>query len=93
MSEADRYAKIVYWSEEDQCFIGCCPRLVLGGCHGDDPKAVFAELCEIVAEAVELYGKDGRPLPPPDSRLEHKRREQGGSNCQLKCAALTQRDT
>ena len=45
MSNADRYAKIVYWSEEDQCFIGCCPKLVLGGCHGDDPKAVFAELC------------------------------------------------
>jgi predicted RNase H-like HicB family nuclease len=66
MSEADRYAKIVYWSEEDQCFIGCCPRLVVGGCHGDDPKIVFAELCEIVREAVELYAKDGRPLPPPD---------------------------
>ncbi len=57
MSDADRYAKIVYWSEEDQCFIGCCPKLVLGGCHGDDPKAVFAELCEIVSEAVELYAK------------------------------------
>lgn len=67
MSDADRYAKIVYWSEEDQCFIGSCPRLVLGGCHGDDPKKVFADLCEIVAEAIELYVKDGRPLPLPDS--------------------------
>jgi len=70
MSDADRYAKIVYWSEEDQCFIGCCPRLVIGGCHGDDPKTVFAELCEIVDEAVELYAKDGRPLPPPDTHSD-----------------------
>jgi len=70
MSDADRYTKIVYWSEEDQCFIGCCPRLVLGGCHGNDPKAVFAELCDIVSEAVAVYAKDGRPLPPPDCNYD-----------------------
>ena len=67
MTNTDHYAKIVYWSDEDQCFIGCCPRLLIGGCHGDDPKAVFAELCEIVGETVEIYAKDGRSLPPPDT--------------------------
>ena len=30
MSDADRYAIIVCWSEGDQYFIGCCPRLVIG---------------------------------------------------------------
>jgi hypothetical protein len=35
--------------------------------HGDDQKKVFNELCEIVEEAIELYRKDGRPLPPPTS--------------------------
>ena len=35
-----------------------------GGCFGDDEKAVFAELCEIVEEVVELYREDGKPLPP-----------------------------
>lgn len=70
MSDADRYAKIVYWSDEDQCLIGCGPRLVISGCHADDPKTVFAELCEIVDEAVELYAKDGRPLPPPDTHSD-----------------------
>ena len=69
-SGADRYAKVVYWSEEDQCFIGCCSRLIIGGCHGDDPKAVFAELCDIVGEAVALYLKDGRPLPSPDTHYD-----------------------
>lgn len=70
MNNSDHYAKIVYWSDEDQCFIGCCPRLVIGGCHGDDPKAVFAELCDIVGEAVEVYAKDGRSLPPPDTNYD-----------------------
>ena len=56
--------KSVEWSVEDQCFVGSAPGLVLGGCHGDDEKAVFAELCEIVEEAIALLKADGRPLPP-----------------------------
>ena len=28
---------------------------------------VFDELCEIVEEAIALYGKDGKPLPPATS--------------------------
>jgi predicted RNase H-like HicB family nuclease len=67
MKDSARYAKIVAWSDEDQCFVGSCPGLLYGGCHGDDEKAVFAELCEIVDEMIELYKKDGKPLPPPTS--------------------------
>jgi predicted RNase H-like HicB family nuclease len=70
MIEADRYTKIVYWSDEDQCYVGCCPRLVLGGCHGEDPKTVFSELCEIVDEAIQLHLQDGRPLPQPDTNYD-----------------------
>jgi predicted RNase H-like HicB family nuclease len=64
MKESARYVKIVEWSDEDQCFVGSCPGLFYGGCHGGDEKAVFAELCEIVEETIELYKKDGNPLPP-----------------------------
>jgi predicted RNase H-like HicB family nuclease len=67
MKDSAKYAKIVEWSDEDQCYVGSAPGLVLGGCHGDDEKEVFNELCEIVEEAVELYRKDGRPLPPSTS--------------------------
>ena len=45
MNIATRYVKIVEWSEEDECFVGSCPGLFYGGCHGDDEQAVFAELC------------------------------------------------
>jgi predicted RNase H-like HicB family nuclease len=62
-----KYAKIVEWSEEDQCYVGSAPGLILAGCHGDDEKKVFDELCQIVEEPIELYTKDGKPLPPPTS--------------------------
>jgi predicted RNase H-like HicB family nuclease len=65
MRESARYAKIVEWSDEDQCYVGSSPGLILGGCHGLDEKEVFAQLCDIVEEAIELYKQDGKPLPPP----------------------------
>ncbi|MCP5158611.1 MAG: hypothetical protein H6975_04215 [Gammaproteobacteria bacterium] len=63
MNGSIRYVKIVEWSEEDQCFVGSCPELFYGGCHGGDEKQVFAELCDIVEETIELYKTDGKPLP------------------------------
>ena len=51
--------------EEDQCYVGSAPGSILGGCHGSDEKVVFAELCQIVDEAIALYQTDGKPLPPP----------------------------
>ena len=65
MKESARYAKIVEWSEEDHCFVGSAPGLVYGGCDGPDEKEVFAQLCQIVEETIELYHQDGNPLPPP----------------------------
>jgi predicted RNase H-like HicB family nuclease len=73
MKDSAKYAKIVEWSDEDQCYVGSAPGLILGGCHGDDEKEVFSELCEIVEEAIAIYHKEGRPLPPPTSaRFCHK---------------------
>ena len=65
MKDSARYVKLVEWSDEDRCYVGSAPGLVYGGCHGADEKEVFAELCAIVDEAVELFRRDGRPLPPP----------------------------
>lgn len=64
MSDANRYVKIVEWSEADQCFVGSCPGLFYGGCHGEDEQRVFAELCEIVEETVRIYKEDNQVLPP-----------------------------
>ncbi len=67
MKESARYVKIVEWSEDDQCYVGSSPGLIYGGCHGDDEREVFDELCRIVDEAIALYKADGKPLPPPTS--------------------------
>jgi predicted RNase H-like HicB family nuclease len=65
MKDSARYLKIVEWSEEDGCYVGSAPGLLLGGCHGDDERQVFDELCRIVEEAIDLYRQGGKPLPPP----------------------------
>ncbi len=65
MIDGPCYAKIVEWSEEDGCYVGIAPGLMSGGCHGDDERAVFNELCGIVEEVIALYKEDGKPLPPP----------------------------
>jgi predicted RNase H-like HicB family nuclease len=65
MKDSARYVKIVEWSDEDHCYVGSAPGLILGGCHGDDERQVFAELCQIVEETIDLYRQDGKPLPPP----------------------------
>lgn len=77
MKESAKYAKIVEWSEKDQCYVGSAPGLIYGGCHGDDEKQVFADLCQIVEEAIELYHKDGKPLPPPTSCHDYANKMQG----------------
>ncbi|MCC6540130.1 MAG: hypothetical protein IT162_21455 [Bryobacterales bacterium] len=67
MKESAHYVKIVEWSDENQCFVGNCLGLLFGGCHGDDELEVFEQLCEAVDEAISLYRKDHKTLPPPPS--------------------------
>ncbi|MFC1705276.1 type II toxin-antitoxin system HicB family antitoxin [Planctomycetota bacterium] len=63
MRESDRYLKIVEWSDEDVCYVGTCPELMLGGVHGDDETAVFQELRQVVDEWVAHIRASGQPLP------------------------------
>jgi predicted RNase H-like HicB family nuclease len=76
MNKAARYVKIVEWSDEDQCFVGSCPGLFYGGCHGENEQDVFADLCRRVEDIVELYGAEGRDLPPVTSGRDFANRMQ-----------------
>ena len=76
MRDSARYAKIVEWSEEDQCYVGSAPGRIYAGCHGEDEKAVFEELCQVVEEAIELYREDGKALPPTTSGGDYANRLQ-----------------
>ena len=72
MKDSAKYAKVVAWSEEDQYYIGYAPGLILSGCcHGSDEKAVFAELCEIVDEMIQIIHEDNTPLPHPTAGFHY----------------------
>jgi predicted RNase H-like HicB family nuclease len=65
MPPSAKYIKVVEWSEEDQCFIGCCPGVIGPCCHGDDEVEVYRELCQIVDEWLAIVHQENKALPPP----------------------------
>ena len=71
MKTSDKYLKIVEWSEEDVCYVGTCPGLMLGGVHGDDEAAVYSELCDVVDDWIRIYEEDGEPLPEATAGKEY----------------------
>lgn len=71
MKPSDRYLKIVEWSDEDKCYIGTCPGLMLGGVHGSVESDVYKELCRAVDEWLKIHADDGDPLPPPTLRSDY----------------------
>lgn len=72
MKPSDKYIKIVEWSDEDGCYVGRCPNLMLGGIHGMDEIEVYRELSEAVEEWIEIYQQDNMPLPPPTANKTYK---------------------
>ena len=63
--QAAQYTKIVEWSEEDGCFVGSAPPLIGPCCHGNDEAKVYAALCQIVEEWLEVLDDDGAAPPEP----------------------------
>ena len=59
-----RYLKIVEWSDADRCFVGRCPGLFLGGCHGADESKVYKKLCQLVEQHIAEALAKKEPLPP-----------------------------
>jgi len=60
---ADKFLKLVEWSEEDQCYVGSSPGLVGPCCHGKDEAQVYAQLCQIIEEWIDIHRQEGRALP------------------------------
>ncbi|MCK5785820.1 MAG: toxin-antitoxin system HicB family antitoxin [Candidatus Sabulitectum sp.] len=71
MKASDRYIKLVEWSHEDQCYVGTCPGLMLGGVHGENEAEVYKELCVVVDEWIKIHAADGDPLPEPTTGKEY----------------------
>ena len=44
-----------------------CPDLITG-IHGDDPKKVYVELCQVIEDVISHFEAEGRSLPLPQVR-------------------------
>ena len=62
------YKGIITWSDEDECYVGTCPELFAGGCHGDTKEDVQNQLDAIIADVVDDFKKENKPLPKPSVR-------------------------
>ena len=64
-----KYERIIYWSEEDKCFIVEVPELA--GCMADGETITEAlENAEIIIEEwIEVAKEEGREIPQPKGRL------------------------
>ena len=79
MKDSAKYVKIVEWSEEDQCYVGSAPGLMLGGCHGSDEKEVFEDLCQAVEKPLSCTRMTARlhrlqlrvVILPPRCKMSH----------------------
>jgi len=65
MNKSDQYLKLVYWSDDDDCYVGRSPGLFYGGVHGDDETDVFRQLIVAIEDVVETCEKEGKKLPSP----------------------------
>ena len=63
---SSHYQKVVFWSEEDGCFVGQCPALFLGGVHGDDELTVYKDLAQAVEDHLAILRSDGKEMPASD---------------------------
>ena len=64
---SDRYTYRVLWSEEDDMYVGLCTEFSLLSGLSDTPEGAFAEIRQVVAEAVAILEEDGDPIPEPIS--------------------------
>ncbi len=71
MKKSDNYLKLIYWSDEDHCYIGRSPGLFIGGVHGDNEREVFEELVEVIDDWVKTCAKEGLKLPSPTANKSY----------------------
>ena len=64
MKSLERYPHWVEWSENDGVHVGRCPDLHIA-IHTDDPVRTFADLRDLMGEALEMLAERNEPPPEP----------------------------
>jgi predicted RNase H-like HicB family nuclease len=64
-----KYEIILYWSDEDQAFVGEVPELPGCAADGATRQEAIANVEVVIAEWLETAREQGRPIPEPKGRL------------------------
>lgn len=64
----DKYTKLIYWSDEDNCFIAEAPELP--GCMADgiSPEEALRNISTVISEWIETAESLVRVVPQPAGR-------------------------
>ncbi len=65
----NRYEIIIYWSEDDNCFIAEVPELLGCMADGKDRAEVLKNVEVVIAEWIETAEIEGRSIPVPKGKL------------------------
>lgn len=65
----NKYEVIIYWSEEDDCFIAEVPELAGCMADGKTKEEALANAEVIIEEWIETAKELGREIPEPKGRL------------------------
>ena len=65
------YEIIIYWSEEDGCFIAEVPELPGCMADGETRQQVLSNIETIIDEWLEAATAEGRDIPAPRGRLAY----------------------
>jgi len=64
----NKYAVIIYWSEEDEAFVAEVPQLPGCAAHGPSQQAALASAQEAIRLWVDTAKEFGDPIPEPKGR-------------------------
>jgi predicted RNase H-like HicB family nuclease len=64
-----KYELIIYWSEDDGCFVVEVPELPGCMADGETYEEAVANARQIIEEWIETAKELGRPVPEPKGRL------------------------
>ena len=65
---AHKYEVIIYWSDEDQCFVADVPELPGCMAHGDSYEAALGSAQEAIDLWLDTAAELGRPIPQAKGR-------------------------
>lgn len=64
-----KYELIIYWSNEDDCFVVEVPELPGCMADGETYEQAIANAQQVIEEWIETAQELGRPIPEPRGRL------------------------